>query len=741
MSQTHLLGIRHHGPGSARNVRAGLQMIQPDCILIELPEQCTPLLKDVIDQALQPPLALLMYNPANLQQASFYPFVAYSPEWQAMQYAAAHNIEVRAIDLPFLFSPSANFSSRTTSLLPGIDADQEQEQDPFSRIAELDGFSDHERWWEARIERQSADVTATFDTVATLMEALRSSKTEEESTDTLLREAHMRQAIRKAQKEGYQRIAVVCGAWHVPALQVKSTTASADQSVLKSGKKTKIEVTWIPWSFERMTIRSGYGAGVRTPMWYQYLHEKGAQHAVQYWISEVARTLRSLELPVSSAHVIDAIRLAETLALMRNTSVPGIDELSEAVISVLCGGNQVLFDQVREQLVVGDVIGTVPDKFNKSPLKADFTARVSSARMKITSVETPLQLDLREAAHVKKSVLLHQLLLLNIPWGQLRQTDNRQRKGGWHEDWQVRWQPEFELQLIEKAVFGATIQQAAEASVLDALGRISELAELIGLLSKVLKAEVPQVLPPLLHQIRQISAGTTDTFLLAEVAYPLAEIQRYGSARAFDSTQLQQVLDDVLTRVCIQLPAACIQLDEESALNASKKILRLNRAVHLPGQEHHRAHWLRCLEQLSLQSLTAPACQGLAYRLLFDQQTISLDSVVAALSRAVSIGQDPYLGALWLEGFLQGNALLLIHHPPFFEVLDLWLETIPEEAFERSLPVLRRAFSAYTTSERLQVMRNVIERRGPKTAVGESASATETGLDLTEFRKQNDWLF
>ena len=36
----HLLGIRHHGPGSARSVLRVLNELQPDVVLVELPADC-----------------------------------------------------------------------------------------------------------------------------------------------------------------------------------------------------------------------------------------------------------------------------------------------------------------------------------------------------------------------------------------------------------------------------------------------------------------------------------------------------------------------------------------------------------------------------------------------------------------------------------------------------------------------------------------------------------------------------
>ena len=60
-----------------------------------------------------------------------------------------------------------------------------------------------------------------------------------------LREAWMRQCMREAVKAGHQRIAVVCGAWHVPALQAQ-VTAKADAAALKGLPKAKVQAPGLP---------------------------------------------------------------------------------------------------------------------------------------------------------------------------------------------------------------------------------------------------------------------------------------------------------------------------------------------------------------------------------------------------------------------------------------------------------------------------------------------------------------
>ena len=96
----NILGIRHHGPGSARNVKAFLESVKPDIILVEGPPEADALLQWVGHADLKPPVALLCYQPDDPQRSVFYPFADFSPEWQAILYARKQNIHVRFMDLP-----------------------------------------------------------------------------------------------------------------------------------------------------------------------------------------------------------------------------------------------------------------------------------------------------------------------------------------------------------------------------------------------------------------------------------------------------------------------------------------------------------------------------------------------------------------------------------------------------------------------------------------------------------------
>ena len=70
--------------------------------------------------------------------------------------------------------------------------------------------------------------------------------------------------------------------------------------------------------------------------------------------------LRAEGLPVSSAHVIEAVRLAETLATLRRRPLAGLSELTDATRAVLCDGDDLRVALVDRKLVVGEQLGSVP---------------------------------------------------------------------------------------------------------------------------------------------------------------------------------------------------------------------------------------------------------------------------------------------------------------------------------------------------------------------------------------------
>ena len=107
---------------------------------------------------------------------------------------------------------------------------------------------------------------------------------------------------------------------------------------MKGLPKLKTIATWIPWTTGRLAQASGYGAGIRYPGWYRMVWELEPAQLAERWTIHVARVLREEGYDISSAHVIEAVRLSEALASLRGLSQPGMAELEQATLSVICAG-------------------------------------------------------------------------------------------------------------------------------------------------------------------------------------------------------------------------------------------------------------------------------------------------------------------------------------------------------------------------------------------------------------------
>ena len=395
----HLLGIRHHGVGSALRVKQALQALQPDLILIEGPQEFDAVIKHISAGAITPPVAILGYNADNPHQATFYPFAEFSPEWQALRFAEKHRIPTRMMDLPLRFTFQI---SENKGAVPA--------RDPMSYLAEIEGFTNSEAWWESRFESSENEDNSDghFDAVQMAMTALREAQLPSVlDEENLLREAWMRECLRTAAREMYREVAVVCGAWHVPALVGWSNSATADKAIIKSlpQQKMKIGATWVPWTNERLGLQSGYGAGIQAPGWSQF-RWKYQEHTARNWLAAAAAVFRKRNIDISTAHVIDALQLANTLAIFRGRKQPLQTDLNEAITTVMCMGDEILLRWIQTELSVGKAMGEVPGNLPRLPLQIDFENTVKKLRIKLTDEETELVLDLREERNLQKSIFL-----------------------------------------------------------------------------------------------------------------------------------------------------------------------------------------------------------------------------------------------------------------------------------------------------------------------------------------------
>ncbi|GAA1160375.1 DUF5682 family protein [Kitasatospora gansuensis] len=755
-----LLGIRHHGPGSARAVAAALERLRPDVVLIEGPPEADAVVGLAAEPGMVPPVALLAHAVDDPAQAAFWPFAAFSPEWVAIRYALDQGVPVRFIDLPAAYglASGAEVPGGTSAPDgPGPEnpgAEGEFPYDPIGQLAAAAGHADSESWWEDVVEHRApsadpaADAPAPFAAVAEAMTALRERAATSRRDE--LREAYMRQAVRAARRAKYARIAVVCGAWHVPALSSMPTVAHDRALLAGLPKKVKTEITWVPWTHRRLSQHTGYGAGIDSPGWYHHLFTNGApgegsssgrSRALAYWMTRVAELLRAEDHPVSSAHVIEAVRLAETLAAMRGRPLAGLAETLDAVRSVMCDGSEVALALVQDRLVVGDALGEVPESAPTVPLQRDLSRLQRSLRLKPEPEQRELDLDLRKENDTARSLLLHRLRLLGIDWGSpARSTVNS--TGTFRESWRLRWQPEFAVRIAVAAQWGTTVEAAATGRAVERAARATALPQLTELVEHCLLAGLPAALPAVMRALADRAALDTDVAQLAEALPALVRALRYGDVRGTDSAALEGVARGLADRICVGLPPACVGLDAEQAGVLRGHLESVHAAIGLlEADEPARAaepaessadelgeRWaatLRSLARRQPQAGSAAGVPGLlrgrATRLLLDGGRIDSEEAGQRLGLALSHGNQPADTAGWVEGFLAGSGVLLLHDPALLGLLDRWLSGVPAESFTDVLPLLRRTFAALEAGVRRTVGERVAAGALDGTAAGASA--------------------
>ena len=728
----HLLGIRHHGPGSCRNVLNYLQELQPDLILVEGPAEAEALLACVGSPQMVPPVALLAYQPDEPQHAVFYPFAEFSPEWQAMQYAVQNGIPLRFFDLPLIYSmalrkqalkASEEITEQETLTENNeaiIEADEQitdhsetitesgERQtdpnetdteegltgDPFDWLARAAGFTDGEAWWETMIEhrKESEDI---FQAVKEAVTALREELPGHTSSRDLLREAWMRKMIRAAQKENFERIAVVCGAWHVPALD-DMPKVKEDNELLKGLPKVKIECTWIPWTYGRLALRSGYGAGIESPGWYHYLWNHPEDDGT-LWVSQVASLLRQKRMDISVAHVIETVRLAQAAAALRSLPYPSLNEYNEAVTTVMGFGNDMLLQIIREELIISNRLGSVPDGVPKVPLLVDVEKTQKSLRVPFTAEIKELILDLRKPNDLERSIFFHRLQLLGIDWTVPGKIDG---KGTFKEKWTLYHKPEQIINIIERAIWGNTVMEATQKYLQKEMVDIHHIPELTALLNRVLPADLPALVEAMTVRLDALSAASSDILEMMEAVPDLVNIIRYGNVRNLDFSKVGSMLEAMIARILAGGVLVCINIDEDAASSLLDRLVATDYALSILNREELNRMWRNFISQVRSSANAHPLLSGYATRLLNDKGEITMEEMQDTLSFYSSIGNSPADMAYWFEGFLRSSGSILLLDDRLWNLVNTWVCAQEQETFMELLPILRRTFSEFTSAER-----------------------------------------
>ncbi|HJQ57005.1 MAG TPA: DUF5682 family protein, partial [Vineibacter sp.] len=296
-------------------------------------------------------------------------------------------------------------------------------------------------------------------------------------------------------------------------------------------------------------------------------------------------------------------------------------------------------------------------------------------------------------------------------WGRLDEAGRS--RGTFRERWVLRWEPEYAVRLVENLVFGATIEQAASGRLRARLREESGLSALAGLVRQALTAGLDAAARDGLDRLEVAAAHTSDCLELLRSLAPLADVVRYGEARAMSADSLLDLLRRLAVQAALALPYGARNLDADAATTLRAAMLSAHEAMalaELPADD--RAPWWHALETVVETSASDHLVAGGAARLLFEAERLDAAAIVAILGRMLSPGVPPADAARFFEGFFTGIGQRLIHDGGLRDAVDAWLMSLDEPDFIAHLPIFRRVFAALDRAERRRLMEALVAQPG-----------------------------
>src|SRR5215813_612164 len=509
--------IRHHSPACAWHLARLIRELRPAVILVEGPISFTPLIPTILDPKTKAPIAIYthfidigrkLYNkkegepdlgPARF--AAYYPFCEYSPELVALRVGKEVDARLRFIDLDYADQVLAEHSSREQLSKPRIESLMQethlQRSAYLQALAQRSGCRDFNELWDHLFEAnfQSRPSDSFIQELATYcFFARRDATAESLSLDgTTAREKAMAAIIAEetSERAAGQTILVVTGGFHTIALP-PLVAATNKRSASPLPPPGAVQLALIRYSFAQLEALNGYAAGMPSPdyykrLWANFAAESPEPHAVVATsvLVEIGALTRSkdMQIAVSTADEIAALQQARLLASMRGHSGPTREDLLDGIRSCFVKGSMdaegtVVMGLVR-QVLTGKDIGDVPASAGVPPIVSSFRKEAERARLDIgDSLKKKLSLEIyRRENHRRTSRFFHCLNFLAVPFATLMAGPDFVRGKGLeriHEHWQYAWSPMTEGGLVDVAVYGSTIEEAATNRLREAIGHLEE---------------------------------------------------------------------------------------------------------------------------------------------------------------------------------------------------------------------------------------------------------------------------
>ncbi len=708
------LPVRHHSPAAARAVNELIERLQPSAVLIEGPSD----FNQKMDELFLPhrlPLAVYCYfrDTVGERRGAFYPFITYSPEWQALQKGRAAGAEVLFIDMPWSRICQMETALQEPSERPVLEeqryADVHLRRSSYiARLCAELGVDDFDGLWDELFE---IDPELTCDEYVLRARTFCAHSREFDIPDPVdtARERFMAGQILEAMDKHTGNILVVTGGYHTSALEVLITQKDLpDEAEVETEQTIECGCALTPFSNDRLDSLTGYKSGMPGPGFYEFVWEDRSKNKCFDYkplLTSLVKVFRKKGILFSTADLIAADSTCRALADLRGHKDVWrrdiIDGLRGSLIKddLARGGTHPLLEVVSE-IFRGNGVGRLAEGTTVPPLMREIEAMLEEFNLVPEAKQRDIELQLTRQDERKQSRALHCLRILEISGFSLAETDTGTASGlsDVREVWSIKWVPEFASSVIEAASFGSTLIDAASAALAENAGKAGrDIEKASQLLIDAALAGLGGKIGKLTERLEETVRCGHDFPAITAVLDNLLYLYSY-------ETVLEPEYRETMTGLFLETYRRCLYLIENLGVTSQGD------KSYVDGVRCMVAVYERCAGPLGLTSEET----GEVYRRVNEdrEQSAMLRGAAAgarwsqkfvensSILKDLRLFYDPGLMGDYLTGLFALARETIQRDKNFLNEIDRWLTELKDDEFLEAVPSLRLAFTYFTPREK-----------------------------------------
>lgn len=721
--------IRHHSPVCAWHLKEAIRQYEPDCILIEGPDNANELIPVLTHPDTNPPLAIYYsyrdknayINEEKEDYKCYYPFLSCSPELVALKCAKEREIHSEFMDLPYveiLIGTSENKGIRKEGEKNTYNDDYLLSRSKYiTMLLEKTGLRNFDEFWEKYFEIQGLYET-TEEFVKHMLTYCYLSrehtpKEEMEHDGCILRENYMKKRILEASKK-YKKILVVTGGFHTFGLLEEEVQDVKLHSISKENQGVYV----MSYSMEAADALNGYASGMEAPGFYHKVWtelengtgSKGAyRESLLNTLIQVGKEVKKKEEILSSYDEICAFSMAQGLAELRNKREPGLYELRDCVLSSFVKGEYNLSTdepvKALRKITTGKEIGKLCSDAKLPPLVQDFENICSSFKLKIHStIEQEVVLELfSKKKHMEMSRFFYRMEFLETDFTKKVRGANligKKDRNLVRETWKYKWNAQVMASLIDQSVSGGTLEEACTTLVHRALRQENRAKEVAKLLVQAFLMGLSDKQNQWNLRLEQVFTEDGDFFSLTgglSHLVTLYELQDLYQTRNY--LKLEEMMESCFRKLIVLLPSMAGITDEQlkDCMEACLLLYRLTRKEKFSSME---SLLKETFEILCKKKGIHPGLKGAVLGLLYGYDHEKKDEISHTFMGYIRGTKEKVKEtAVFMRGLFFTARDLVFVSSDFVEMIDFLLKRLQGDELMELLPELRMAFSYFTPKE------------------------------------------